>query len=485
MAAATSVCALLLLSVAVAEPQYSLPDGYLPPLPGGYLPPPPGSYLPPSGEFRPSGSGAGVGLPLPPPPPPPRQQTTLPKPQPRPEPKPQPKPQPRPVKQVQKQPPATSSQPMKTIFFEKEHYMNKATEQGFCSTFCGSIRNEIVRKPGRCPAIQPGPQRGLCKDECTYDSECPRSQRCCNNGCANVCVEPDFRQTCADLQCGPGTECVDHPVLDAECVSTTPKGGYCPKYMNDSRPIGGCEDMCKFDSQCDGDAKCCFNGCAYKCLKPRKPGCAETKCKVGFKCEEDRYGNPQCKPIPCEQDGEVIDIECNSCTCIQGFLLCAQEECPPVKPGFCPRIVKGYKGRCVEECSSDYDCEGETKCCSTGCGHTCQKPGKAIVHPCKTVRFRCGDDTRCAATRGLCQPGKPCPLSPLCVSNRVPYCESCPEGKVCVLQKKACFGAGRCHRQPICIQLYSDDTPFEENEDLEVAVVAKQQAARSRNTFFP
>ena len=103
-----------------------------------------------------------------------------------------------------------------------------------------------------------------------------------------------------------------------------------------------------------------------------------------------------------------------------------------------------------------------------------------IVHPCKTVRFRCGDATRCAATRGLCQPGKTCPLSPLCVSTRAPFCESCPPGKVCVLQKRSCPNGGSCHRQPICIQLYSDDTIFEEDEELEQVVVAKQTAGQKR-----
>ena len=92
----------------------------------------------------------------------------------------------------------------KVIFFEKDHYINKATERGFCDDYCGSVRSEIVRKPGRCPAIQPGPQRGLCEDECTYDSECPRSQRCCNDGCSNVCVEPDFLIKCEDLRCEEG-----------------------------------------------------------------------------------------------------------------------------------------------------------------------------------------------------------------------------------------------------------------------------------------
>ncbi|KAL3869873.1 hypothetical protein ACJMK2_042500 [Sinanodonta woodiana] len=37
------------------------------------------------------------------------------------------------------------------------------------------------------------------------------------------------------------------------------------------------------------------------------------------------------------------------------------------KPGISPR-----RSGVVETCSSDSDCSGSQKCCSDGCGHTCQ-----------------------------------------------------------------------------------------------------------------
>ena len=43
------------------------------------------------------------------------------------------------------------------------------------------------------------------------------------------------------------------------------------------------------------------------------------------------------------------------------------------KPGECPPI-RADAGICVEGCSSDNDCGGDMKCCSNGCGHTCQAP---------------------------------------------------------------------------------------------------------------
>jgi len=36
----------------------------------------------------------------------------------------------------------------------------------------------------------------------------------------------------------------------------------------------------------------------------------------------------------------------------------------------------GTIGICVEECTNDGDCENDMKCCSNGCGHSCQQPGK-------------------------------------------------------------------------------------------------------------
>ena len=48
------------------------------------------------------------------------------------------------------------------------------------------------------------------------------------------------------------------------------------------------------------------------------------------------------------------------------------------KPGYCPE-PSGAVGICVVTsltCSNDADCRGDLKCCSNGCGRTCQKPGR-------------------------------------------------------------------------------------------------------------
>uniref|UniRef100_A0A8C4PMJ9 WAP domain-containing protein n=1 Tax=Equus asinus asinus TaxID=83772 RepID=A0A8C4PMJ9_EQUAS len=42
------------------------------------------------------------------------------------------------------------------------------------------------------------------------------------------------------------------------------------------------------------------------------------------------------------------------------------------KPGTCPGLPPETIGPCVELCSRDESCPGKQKCCSHGCGHSCQ-----------------------------------------------------------------------------------------------------------------
>lgn len=46
------------------------------------------------------------------------------------------------------------------------------------------------------------------------------------------------------------------------------------------------------------------------------------------------------------------------------------------KQGDCPspQRASGFAAACVESCNADRECSGSKKCCSNGCGHTCQAP---------------------------------------------------------------------------------------------------------------
>ena len=44
--------------------------------------------------------------------------------------------------------------------------------------------------------------------------------------------------------------------------------------------------------------------------------------------------------------------------------------------GHCPYVCPSTVSICVDECSSDGDCTDGSLCCSHGCGHSCQQPGR-------------------------------------------------------------------------------------------------------------
>ena len=46
------------------------------------------------------------------------------------------------------------------------------------------------------------------------------------------------------------------------------------------------------------------------------------------------------------------------------------------KSGQCPKLESGMMGTCYQGCNNDWDCEGDSKCCSNGCGHVCKDPAE-------------------------------------------------------------------------------------------------------------
>lgn len=61
--------------------------------------------------------------------------------------------------------------------------------------------------------------------------------------------------------------------------------------------------------------------------------------------------------------------ECvTSAELLQSLQVQKQGDCPS------PQRASGFAAACVESCSGDRECSGSKKCCSNGCGHTCQAP---------------------------------------------------------------------------------------------------------------
>ncbi|XP_077980984.1 uncharacterized protein LOC144436154 isoform X2 [Glandiceps talaboti] len=141
------------------------------------------------------------------------------------------------------------------------------------------------------------------------------------------------------------------------------------------------------------------------------------------------------------------------------------------KPGMCPVLPQGVSGICMEACTSDDSCGGDTKCCSTGCGHLCMKPTPEPVKPTEvqvnpgtcpaavTSNIRCGEecktDSECGTEMKCC--GNGCghqcmkaiiePVEGL--EEKPGTCPAVAEGTVgvCVESCKSdndCTGTGKC-----------------------------------------
>ncbi|KAF7661810.1 hypothetical protein LDENG_00253950 [Lucifuga dentata] len=69
-------------------------------------------------------------------------------------------------------------------------------------------------------------------------------------------------------------------------------------------------------------------------------------------------------PKSCEKQTECV----TSREFLTSLRSSRQGDCPP------PQRATGFAAACLESCSSDLHCPAPRKCCSNGCGHTCQAP---------------------------------------------------------------------------------------------------------------
>jgi hypothetical protein len=184
------------------------------------------------------------------------------------------------------------------------------------------------------------------------------------NGCQLCQCHPDPRiaTTCpVGYQCQVVTVfCIRAPCYPvAECIPN-PKPGSCPAPSD----YGICIQDCDSDADCDGDQKCCSNGCGKVCLSPEHN-----------------------------------------------------------KPGDCP--MPSGDGNCVDECNVDNECSNSQKCCSTGCGRSCQQPapvGHTAICPKRPCYFRCRYGLQygphccqlCSCYDDPCQQERSCPPGTQC-----------------------------------------------------------------------
>lgn len=108
-----------------------------------------------------------------------------------------------------------------------------------------------------------------------------------------------------------------------------------------------------------------------KCLEP---------CKESWRLREHQCQH-FCEPLFPKKNYECL----TSCEFLKYILSVKQGDCPA------PEKASGFAAACVESCEVDSECSGVKKCCSNGCGHTCQVPKtlyKGVpLKPRKELRF--------------------------------------------------------------------------------------------------
>ncbi|XP_029452246.1 WAP four-disulfide core domain protein 8-like isoform X2 [Rhinatrema bivittatum] len=227
-----------------------------------------------------------------------------------------------------------------------------------------------------------------------------------------------------------------------QCVKPVQvKEGLCPDWDASicpfTRPGPG---ICQSDSQCPGKERCCCYGCKQQCVQPVvKPGV----CPVLVQ---------KCGPPPsgemCQSDDDCLwNQKCCAANCLDP---------EPVKPGMCPEIM----AKCISplpppKCHIDEDCPYGQKCCSL-CGFTClnavpEHPGICPSHlvtskgcPHRLLTAPCTHDWHCEPDQKCCFSG----YRKQCVKPLKQKIGVCPHKVQEMKKKKKC--SDKCHDDRDC-----------------------------------
>ena len=352
--------------------------------------------------------------------------------------------------------------------------------------YCGGCNFECVKedipKPTDLPAKECKTASGeLVKDGASVRMDCNTCT--CSNGmlrCTKMaCPAPTDKPTdkpacvqcfaapCQVAQCDAGLVCeADDCACTHKCVKPAqndtkpPTPATCTPYneskmcialagwcynpakceCGDFGPLADC-DACK-TAKCEDNYKCVSSGCggcSHQCVKEDIPKPTDLPAK-------------ECETASGElvKDGASVRMDCNTCTCSNGMLMCTKMACPAPtdKPTDKPACVQCFAAPCqVAQCDAGLVCEAD----DCACTHKCVKPAPMnttapTVHPCATLRCSMGCEVDAAGNAYCVQPSKndtkpPTPTDkPACPQCFVAPCQvaKCDAGLVCEADDCAC-----------------------------------------------
>ncbi|XP_045033793.1 LOW QUALITY PROTEIN: uncharacterized protein LOC116929499 [Daphnia magna] len=272
------------------------------------------------------------------------------------------------------------------------------------------------------------------------------------NPADNVTIQCNPRSRA--LSCPEGFSCYsENNSADGACcpVQHLIKAGQCPYLVPIS--VDSCDSECSADEDCDGQLKCCSNGCGTQCVEPLiKTACQHTQMIMKYKARENgvpanRLFIPRCRP----DDGAFESVQCDpvtrACWCVtpDGREMAGTR----VPPGLQPQCHIPRSCPALTECP-DLDCSPHGYQLDTsGC------PVCACRNPCDGVECRSPAE-ECRLVQVNCIRA-PCPPLPVCLPRldnpcahgqplREPFTNTTIH---CGPMGSSCPSTHKCHLSPL------------------------------------
>lgn len=212
-------------------------------------------------------------------------------------------------------------------------------------------------KSGNCPVVST--ENYKCVNECRIDSDCPRTQKCCLNGCGRSCMEPGSHRETIILTCPPSSH------------------------------IQICIHICNVSTDCPPGSTCCPQSCGQVCVDQN--GFSTTSATPIVQMALDLPSRPVTQALRTTDTASwftrvpVTNIEIKIQNAMPSTVPQFQQNpyaaAPAASPiasaiPSCPKIAAGSATSCQTKCLTDSDCQRGQICCWNGCGRECVNPNQ-------------------------------------------------------------------------------------------------------------